>query len=384
MPFVRRSFVSMLVGPALLAPVALVAVVALSGCRSAPPPGKKAEVAVRVRAVEKKGGAAASRYSATINPATRVDVAFKVGGYVERVERVSGIDGKPRLLQAGDVVRRGDELAAVRRSDYLQKLGEARAALGEASAAREQSRIDHERASHLAASQSISRAEIDAARVRLDAAEARYEGARVRVLEAQTALADTTLRAPLDGVVLARTVEVGSLAGPGTVAFAVADTSTVKAVFGVPDTVLDSLHAGDHQTVTLDALRGQELAGRISRIAPAADPKSRVFEVEVTLDNPRGEIKPGMVASLKLSEGAEAPAISVLPLSAVVRSPSGPDRFSVFVVDEKAGVARRRDVELGEYLGNFIPVRGGLAEGEKVVVMGAALLADNERVQVIP
>src|SRR5262249_23459300 len=188
---------------------------------------------------------------------------------------------------------------------------------------------------------------------------------------------------PMDGVVLARFIEVGALAAPGTPAFSVADTSTVKVVFGVPDTVLESLQLGATQAVTAEALHGAELVGRITRIAPVADPKSRVFEVEVTLDNPNDELKAGMVASLKLGDASAAAApVAVLPLTAIVRSPAHSGQFAVYVVDKS--VAHLREVDLGEFLGNQIPIRSGLADGEQVVVMGASLLSDGEAVQVIP
>jgi multidrug efflux system membrane fusion protein len=346
--------------------------------------GQKSPTAVRVRAVERAAATGAARYSASINPASRVDVAFKVGGYVQDVARVRGVDGKPRLLQAGDRVTRGQELASVRKSDYAQKLAEARAALAEATASREQAQLDLDRVTRLLATQSAPKAEGDNARVRLDAAAARVEGARVRVDEAQTAVGDTAVRAPMDGVVMGRFVEVGSLAGPGTVAFSIADTQSVKVVFGVPDTVLETLRLGSSQSVTAEAFRGREFVGRITRIAPVADPKSRVFEVEVTLPNPKDELKAGMIASLKLGERAAAAPVAVLPLTAVVRSPAHPGQFAVFVIDDKSGRARLREVALGEFLGNTIPIRTGLTDGERVVVMGATLLSDGEPVLVIP
>src|SRR5262249_19843192 len=158
----------------------------------------------------------------------------------------------------------------------------------------------------------------------------------VRIAEAELAVDDTRVRAPMNGVVVKRNVEVGTLAGPGTVAFAIADTASVKAVFGVPDTELEALRLGSRQTVTTEALRGRELSGSITRIAPVADPKSRVFEVEVTLPNRDDELKPGMIAALKLAnDGHSAPPVAVLPLNAVVRSPGHPGRFAVFVVDDK-------------------------------------------------
>ena len=102
--------------------------------------------------------------------------------------RTVGVDGKPRLLQAGDKVTRGMELASVRKADYQQKLAEARALVAEASAAREQAQINYDRATALMKSDTIAKAESDAARVQLDAASARQQGARARLDEAQTAV----------------------------------------------------------------------------------------------------------------------------------------------------------------------------------------------------
>lgn len=360
----------------------LVLVVVAVGCGKGKDVPAREPTAVRVRAVERATAAAAARYSATIAPAARVDLAFKVGGYIDEVAKVKGVDGKLRGVQAGDKVTRGTELASVRKADYAQKLAEARAAAAEAGAAREQAQMNYDRAANLVKTDTISKAEADSARVALDAATARVAGARVRVDEAQTALADTSVRAPMDGVVLSRNVEIGSLAAPGTVGFSIADTSTVKAVFGVPDTVLQTLQLGATQAVTTESIKGPEMLGRVTRISPLADPKSHVFEVEVTLDNPGDELKAGMVASLNLGAVAAAP-VAVLPLSAIVRAPGRPDGYAVYIVDAR-GAARAREVELGDLLGNQIPVKSGLSDGEKVVVMGASLLSDGEQVQVIP
>jgi len=355
-----------------------------------------------VRAVERAAASSGStRYSATINPASRVDVAFKVGGYVQRVGTARGVDGHSRLLQEGDHVSAGQTIAEVRVGDYEQKLAEAKAGLAEATAAREQAQIDFDRASRLSSTESVSKAELDATRVKLDTVAARLDGARVRVAQAQTAIDDTKVRSPMSGVIVKRNVEVGTLAAPGTVVCSIADTATVKVVFGVPDTEIEQLRLGTRQVVTTEALRGRDFEGRITRIAPVADPKSHVFEVEITINNGEGELKPGMIAALKLNDPSARPPLAVLPLNAVVRSPGTKGRFAVYIVVQKqsplgpsggAGgaersdtmIARLKEVELGEFLGNQIPIRAGLADGDRVVVMGASLVSNGEPVQVIP
>jgi RND family efflux transporter MFP subunit len=192
------------------------------------------------------------------------------------------------------------------------------------------------------------------------------------------------VRAPFDGVVIRRHVEVGTLASPGTVAFTVADTSTVKVVFGAPDTLLDRLRIGDKVSVRLEAL-GKELTGDISRISPSADTRSRTFDVEATLANADDHLKVGMVASLKLAGGAPATSTLALPLTAVVRAPADPRGFAVFVVEgrDRKTIARIRQVALGDVIGNAVQVNDGLKPGERVIETGATQVADGEPVRVV-
>src|SRR5262249_55466551 len=112
----------------------------------------------------------------------------------------------------------------------------------------------------------------------------------------------------------------------------------------------------------------------------------RVFEVEVTVPNPSGQLKAGMIAGLKVSDGSKGAPAAVVPLSAVVRSPKDPNGFAVYVVSTEGAnqVAHARHVALGDPPGNRILVTGGLGSGDKVVVRGATLIAEGEEVQVIP
>jgi RND family efflux transporter MFP subunit len=363
-----------------------IVLVATAGCGRGKKTPEPTPPAVRVQSIEAGPGGRSARYSATINAASRVDVAFKVGGYVGRIAQVKGLDGRPRLLQEGDRVTKGVELAALRQDDYAQRLQEAEASLAEAIASHHQAKVDGERAARLLASRSISQAEADNAQAKADTAAARAAGARSRVDQARTALHDTSLRAPMSGVVLERKVEIGTLAAAGMVAVAIADLETVKATFGVPDTVVRTLRMGTRQAVTLEAFRGQSFDGRISRIASAADSRSRIFEVEVEIPNPRGELKPGMVASLELAAIPDAQPQVLLPLSAIVRAPAPASGYAVFVLERNGerSTARIRPVQLGDLQGNRIAVRDGLKRDENVVVMGAPLLSDGQAVQVIP
>lgn len=338
----------------------------LAACGDDPPPPPPLPVTVAVAG--SGSGADEARYSGAIRADESVDVAFRVSGIVEAVTQVRGADGRLRAIQDGDRVRRGMVLARLRQTEFRDQVADADAALRQAAA-------DFERASQLYENRSVSKAEYDAAY-------ARYTASTARRSQANVALGDATLRAPLDGVILRRTVEAGSLAGPAVPAFTIADTRVVKVVFGVPDVVVAALRLGDTLPIQAEAIPGAALQGRITRISSSADPASRVFEVEATLPNPEGRLRVGMLATLRLPGGAGAPGL-VVPLDAVVRPADDSAGYAVYVVGEaSAPRARLRRVQLGEVSGNRIAVRDGLQPGERVVVRGATIVTDGQVVRI--
>lgn len=357
----------------------VLAALAVTASCAEPQPYQKPPTPVRVQAVGGSSTGTDSRYSASVEPHTRVDLAFKAGGYIQELAQVGG-----RTIQDGDRVTRGMVLARVRPGDYEEKVKQARSQLAEAEAAEAQVKAAYDRASELFQARSLTRPDYEQAQAAYNTVQAKLAGARALVQEAENARTDTALASPMNGILLKRLVEVGSLVGPGTPGFVVADVSSVKVVFGAPDTMLKSLRVGTTQPVSSEAVPGRTFTGRITKIAPAADPRSRVFDVEITVPNSDGALKVGMVAAVHVA-GAAAPAPAVVvPLAAIVRS-RGRDGYAVYVVEDKGGqpVARMRDVTLGTMIGNQIAVAEGLRPGERVVVSGATILADGDRISLI-
>ncbi len=346
--------------------------------------GPRAPIPVRVKVVDKSTDAPSTRYSGVIAPATQVDLAFRVGGYVQTLLQVK--DGAiTRPVQEGDVVKKGAVLATLRQADYLQRSAAANAAVAEAVAAEKQAQIEFDRTKTLFEKDAVSRAELDTATVRLETSRARNAAARAQSGESSLAVADTRLVSPIDGVVLERAVEVGTLAAPGTLAVVVADTTTVKVVFGAPDMLAEKLTMGSKLKVAVETKPG-ELEATVTRISPSADPKARVFNVEARLDNADGGLKTGMIASLEVPTSALTEGAVLLPLTAVVRSPKDPRGFAAFVLDgpgERA-TARLREVKLGDVLGNEVLAIHGLAVGDRVVSQGATIVTDGAAVRVVP
>jgi RND family efflux transporter MFP subunit len=359
----------------------------IEGREAKPPRPVKAQAATPAPAP------AAIRYSASIEALEQVTLAFKSSGYVDTVLRRTGADGRLRAVQAGDVVAKGAALAHVRDSEYRERVTQSRARVAEAEAGLVKARLDLDRARTLFASESLTRPDLDAAQANFDVSAARVATANGDVELAQIALRDCALLAPTAGVVLERKIEAGTLVGAGTVGFVVGDISAVKARFGIPDSMLSSLALGERLKVNVDAVAGLSVEGRVTGIAPAADPQSRVFDVEITIPNRDGTLRPGMIGAVTLdSADATGPTASAaqttpaVPLTAIVRAKDGQDSYAAFVVERKgeADIARLRPVRLGPVVGNTILVVGGLTTGDRVIVSGATLLVDGEPIRVLP
>jgi len=358
----------------------------LAGCshKAALPP---VPPAVRVEVVADASAAGGSAvYSAVAQPTSTVPLAFRGPGYVADVMNVRATDGRVRSLGQGDRVRRGDVLAHMRNTEYRDKLNQATGQVAAARAAAEKARLDFERAKRLWATQSVTKADMESATAQRDATAAQASAAEALLAEARIGLSDTALVAPIDGDVLKKNVEPGSYAGPGMPAFVLADVSRIKVVLGLPDVALGGIELGQEVAVTTDALPGQRFAAHISRIASAADPSTRNFDVEVEFANPKRLWRPGMIASVALASADRRAPMPRLPLTAFVDVPGKSDAFGVMVVEgtEAFGKAHLRPVELSDVAGNRVAVVRGLTAGDRVIVTGASIVAEGERVEIAP
>lgn len=392
--------------------IVLIAAWSLASCTKPSAAVEPAVQSVTAGVVQKIQPDVPERYTASIEPLAQVDLAFKSGGIIDQIHQVRGADGRVRNVEAGDRVSKDTELARVRPLDYQHRLegaeaqsaqaaaqlAQAQAQLTQARANFSEAEIEYARDSNLFQSASLVKPQFDQTKGRYDssaaavkaaeaavkAAEAGVAGAGVSVNDAKLSLSDTALRAPFSGWVTARNVDRGSIVGNAVVGFSMIDTHAVKAVFAVPDTTLASIRLGQRQAVVLDALQ-HAAPGIVTAISPQADPKSRVFSVELTLDNPREEIRPGMIGSLTLGATHDIAPRLVVPLSAVVRAPSDPHGFAVMRLVERDGktYAASQVIEIGQTFGNFIEVTRGLQEGQSLIANGGSLVHDGQEVHVL-
>jgi len=347
---------------------------------------EKPAIPVTVRAAEAHKADEGYRYSANVEPYTTVNIAFKVSGYVAEILQVNGADGRMRDVQDGDAVPKGVVLAQLRQTEFADRINQAKAHLAEAVAEQIKAKQDFERASALFRTQSLTKPDYDTAVAHNDMSQANEQGAEATLRQAELDRNDSQLRAPADGILLKRSIEIGSLATPGTLAFVLADTSSVKVVFGVPDVMVAHAKLGMPLSITTEALPDTSIAGRVTRIAPAADAQTRLFEVELTVPNPHNRLKVGMIASLNVPVTTRQEMPLVVPLTAVVRPKDDPSGYAVYVVEQtgRDSFARLRRVQVGEVYGNLITVSEGVQRGERVVSSGTMLLNDGDKIRLVP
>lgn len=208
---------------------------------------------------------------------------------------------------------------------------------------------------------------------------AEQAAANLRGLEER--LARTVIRAPFGGVVDERYVDVGSTVSPGDPIARLVDLDPIRVVAGVPERYAPDVRAGDEAVLSFDVLNGESFDARIRYVGATVDPENRTFAIEVLLPNPERRIKPQMVADMAVTRRAVSEAI-VVPQDALVRVENG---YVAYVVAERGGttVAEVRPVTLGPARRNQVVVTEGVADGERLIVVGQKSVEDGDRVRIV-
>jgi RND family efflux transporter MFP subunit len=365
----------------LLAPALL-----MTGCASTEPvPQAPQAVQTQRVALDPAASGGSLRYSAVVEPGAEVPLSFRIPGYVIALKQVRGADGRMRDIAEGDRVSKGAVLVRIRAAEYQERVRQATSQAAAAEALAQKAQLDFERATRLYASQSMTKSDFDAARAQYDSTQSQLQAAHATTSEAESALRDTSVAAPFDVEIVEKNVELGAFVGPGSPALVLAKTDVVKIVVGVPDTTVRSIKLGQAVNVSVDAFANRTFQARVSRIASAADPKTRNFEVELAIPNRNHLLKVGMIGSLQLAVDQvdqQQPALQV-PLSAIVQATDG--KYAAFVVaaSKEGHMASLRPVEIGRVIGTGIGVVSGLTNGDEVITTGANLLKDGQRVEVV-
>jgi RND family efflux transporter MFP subunit len=337
--------------------------------------------AVRVETASLAYDTSSATYSGVAVPYRITSLAFRAPGTVETIGAVALPAGGSRPLQAGDSVKEGTRLVALRATEFKNQVAEASGMRADIAANHSRAAQEFQRAKDLFAQGVISKSAFDAARAQYGSAGGAAAAAGARVSTAKTALKDTALTAPWDGTVLRINAAVGSTFPPGQEAVAIGDLSYVNIAFSVAESVVRSLAVGQTVSVQADQPGALALVGTLIKVSAQADSRVQTYDVEAQVDNRARLIGAGTLLRVRLG-GSKAVSLMV-PLRAVVAEPSG--GFALFVPDAATAGQRvhKRVVTLGTLLGSRIAVQSGLLQGEQYVSQGASLLAEGQEVVVL-
>jgi len=269
-----------------------------------------------------------------------------------------------RHFEEGQQASKGDRLFSIEATVLEAEVNEARANV-------EQSEAAYKRAQELVKSQLISATDFDTAR-------ANYNVSVARLHSAESRLSKTVIRAPFDGFIGLRRINVGDYATIGQELVNVVRLDPLRVDFSVPETLLARVRPGQTIAVTVGAFRDEVFEGVVTAIDPQIDVAGHSMAVRARLPNIDLKLRPGLFAQVAVRLAVNPKALLV-PEEAIW--PIGNDKILYIVED---GVANQRVVTIGDRTPGFVEIVAGLSAGEELVVAGQMKLYPGASVRTIP
>ena len=297
----------------------------------------------------------------SISPVQGAVVSAELGGVVSQVG-----------FENGATAKKGDLLVQLDASAEEAQLHSSEADL-------ELARADLDRSRDLAARKVVSKAE-------LDGAESKFKQKNASVDQMRSMITKKTVRAPFDGLLGIRQVNVGQMINAGQQVVALQALDQVFADFALPQQHFAELSPGLEVHVTTDAVPGKVFTGKLTAVNSMIDVATRNVTLQATLENPDHLLRPGMFARVEVLLPEKKPSL-VIPGTAVSYAPFGD---SVYVIEKKkdpktgaeAQTIRQQFVRVGETRGDFVSVTKGLKPGETIVSTGVFKLRNGMAVTI--
>jgi membrane fusion protein (multidrug efflux system) len=297
---------------------------------------------------------------ATLAPVEGVTLATDADGVISRI-----------AVENGAAVKAGDLLLEFDTTVEAAQLAAAESKLALA-------KLNSQRAAELREKNTVSQADLDDAIAQRNQAEADAGALRAQ-------LAKKVVRAPFDGRVGIRLVNVGQFVARGSLLLPLQRLNPMYVNFTIPQRQLPQLSVGQAVSVKVDAFPDRTFPGTINAINPEVDSASRNVSVQAIMDNPDEALRAGMFARVEVLLPAAAPAI-VLPATAIAYASYGNSVFIVEKMKDKEGAeylgVRQQFVKLGDTRGDLIAITEGVKPGEQVVTAGVFKLRNAAPVQV--
>lgn len=290
--------------------------------------------------------------TAPIEALAEADVIAKVSGEVRSI-----------LVEEGDDVIRGQVLAQLDGDRLRLELNQSEANL-------RRLQRDHERNLDLKDRGLLSTGDFDKIKYEMEALEASFNLAKLE-------LDYTKIRAPIDGVISERFIKLGNTISVNDRAFRVTSFSPLVAYVHVPEREYRHIAKGQAVGINIDALQDERVIAVVTRVSPTVDPATGTFKITIEITDERRRIKPGMFGRVSIVYDKHENALQV-PRSAILEDAG---QYSVFVVEDDKAI--RKTVRTGYGQNGMIEIIDGLADDDRVVMVGQIGLKDDATVTVI-
>lgn len=327
-----------------------------------------------------KSTAASGEMTVEVGRVVRKELSFTVSaaGTVKPQRQITVSAEIPsRVLaapaQRGSLVRAGDELVRLDDREIRLQITEASSSITAEQV--ELAREDYERKQRLFADGAVTRSTLDQTKNHYLGLESAYRSTQARIAQLKERATKTRILAPLTGTVARLEVEPGEFVAPGMPVAVIEDMAEVLVAVEVADRDVVRLRPLQVVEAISDAFPGRIFSGVVERVDSGANPVTRSFEVEARIANPEGELRSGMIISLRIL--LEKRSALVVPAEALL----GDDGETARVLVVSNGTVRSAEVTVGRRSDRDVELLSGLAEGDEVVVSGHDRLHDGQAVK---
>jgi RND family efflux transporter MFP subunit len=326
-----------------------------------------------------KGAQAAPRVTVIVPGRQQVSRVISANGTIAaRRDMPVGVSGEGGmvvrvLVEPGQWVRAGQSLAVIERSVQSQQASQLAAQIQVAQADARLAQSELDRAMKLVSRGFVSQADVERKRATRDAANARVRVAQAQLAENRARIGRLDIRAPANGLVLARSLEAGQVVGAGSGAlFRIAQSGEMEVQAKLSEEDLAAVHPGIAATVN-PVGTDIRIAGRVWQVAPVIDPTSRQGIARIAVPY-QSALRPGGFAAVSLTSGSSD--VPLLPQSAVLSDAKG-NYVYIMANDRKV---QRRDVKIGDVDERGVTVVAGLNGTERVIATAGAFLNPGDKI----
>jgi RND family efflux transporter MFP subunit len=332
--------------------VALIASL-LIGCNQKNQDENQIEPKIEISEVQQVSTTGDLQYSGTIEPSQTIPLSFQTQGTVLKV-----------LVNAGDPVRAGQLLAVVDKADAQSMYEVTEAKYQQAKDAYNRLKQIHDQGS--------------LPEVKWVEMESDLQQAQSSMSLAKNNLKKCNLYAPENGMIGARNIEPGmNSVGNVNAPIELVKIATVYVKIAVPENEINLVKKGQKASFIVSALNDEQFEGVVTNVGVVADAISRTYDVKITVNNSKMELKPGMVCDVQLDAHAKCLEVTV-PFQSVDKDDN--NNTYVYVFNAATKTVTKRLVKAGNYQGDCVEILSGLSVGEKVVSSGIHKLSDGCKV----